>query len=140
MNDQWGDVFVRFLILSGFGILFIMTLLMIIDSYIAEKPRKHSSRFKTAAMALFGLWFLNNIALLVFGILFAWFSLEKWEIWASYAIALLIGLVIWLLTREVTPKSDRNLLPLGILYFAMIVISLATVIGLISGHLGRIAN
>ncbi len=134
MTDQWADVFVRFLFLSGLGILLISALLWTIDAYVTEKSSRRTTLFKTAAKVALGLWFLNTIALTVFGILAEWFSLGKWEIWATYAIALLIGLVTWLLSRKATPKEDRSLLMFALLFLAFIITSGVMVVALITGR------
>jgi uncharacterized membrane protein len=134
MSDLWADIFARFLLLSSFIILLIAAILMAINSYISEKTNKPTTPFETAAKVFVGLWFLNGFALGIFGILSEWFSLAKWEIWATYIIAFLIGLVIWLLSKKIAPKKDRSLTIFLLLFFALIITSVIAFVALLTGR------
>jgi len=134
MTGNWPDLVVRVLVLSGFGILLLAGILMAINAYLVEKSGKSTTHFETAAKILFGLWFLNNIALGVFGILAEWFTLRKWEIWTAYGISFLVGISIWLIARKEAPKEDRNQLVIVLLFFALLITWGVFVAALITGH------
>lgn len=132
--DQWADIFVRFLCLSGFALLMLACIFMMIDSYVTEKSGKSSSRFEIAAKVVFALWFVNNIALFVFGIMAEWISLAKWEMWATYTVALLIGLSIWLISRQEPSKDDRNLILFSLLLLATLIIGIVSGVAMMTGR------
>lgn len=132
--DHWADIFVRVLYLSGFALLMLACIFMMIDSYITEKSGKSSSHFETAAKVVFALWFVNNIALFVFGIMAEWISLAKWEMWATYAVAFLIGLSIWLISRQEPSKDDRNLILFSLLLLATLIIGLVSGVAVMTGR------
>lgn len=134
MAEHWADVFVKFLYLSGFVILLLASIFMAIDAYVTEKSGKSSSHFKTTAKLVFGLWFLNIIALSVFGILAEWFCLGKWEMWATYGVALLIGCFTWMISRREPSKKDRNLILFSLLALATLSISVLAFISLFIGR------
>lgn len=132
--DHWADIFVRFLYLSGFALLMLACIFMMIDSYITEKSGKPSSHFEAGAKVVFALWFVNNIALFVFGIMAEWISLEKWEMWATYAVAFLIGLTIWLISRQEPSKDDRNLILFSLLLLATLIIGILSGVAVMTGR------
>lgn len=133
MTDHWADIFVRILYLSGFALLLLACILMAIGSYVTEKSRKPSRHFKTAVKAAFGLWFINNIALFAFGIMAEWFSLQKWEMWVTYAVAFLVGLGIWLISRK-EPKAGRNVILFSLLLLATLIIGAVFGVALMTGR------
>lgn len=134
MIDHWADIFVRFLYLSGFALLLLACILMTIDSYVAEKSGKFSSHFETPAKVVFGIWFLNNIALFVFGIMAEWFSLARLEMWATYTVAFLIDLAIWLISRQEPSKDDRNLILFSLLLLATFIIGVVASVAVFTGR------
>lgn len=134
MNDHWADVFVKILVLSGFALLLLAAIFMAIDAYLVEKSGRPSTGFEKAGVGVFGLWFLNNIALSIFAILAEWFTLDKWEIWVAYGISVLIGVAIVRLSRHCAKKEDRRTFIFVFLIIAVVFVSLIGIVALMTGH------
>ena len=115
MTNHWADLYVWSLFLSWNLLLLLACIFMAIDSHVTEKSGKSSGRFRSIAKFIFVIWFLNSIACFIFGIISNLFSLEKWEMWASYALAVLIGVFVWMISMKQPLKKDKSLVLFSLL-------------------------